>query len=155
MRVLAVGACLVLALTAARPPVAVTAVLWLASGVLQAFWIPAVATFNVSVESELRGRAIAIAGAGLSLMQGIALAGGGALAGAIGPTAAVAWFAVAGLFGLAILNAWWPRQALGRLADEAFGTLSDADAELASAALEPNAVDVGRLGASQGTSRRE
>jgi predicted MFS family arabinose efflux permease len=155
MRVLGVGACLTLALTALRPPVAVTAVLWLASGVLQAYWIPAVATFNVSVESELRGRAIAIAGAGLSLTQGIALAGGGALAGAIGPTAAVAWFAVAGLLGLAFLNAWWPRAAVAALADEAFGALPQPDAELAVGALDSAAVEALDAEAPEGFARRD
>jgi MFS family permease len=150
MRPLAVGACVTLALTAARPPIAVTAIIWFASGVLQAYWIPAVATFNVSVESELRGRAIAIAGAGLSLTQGVALAGGGALAAAIGPTAAVAWFAIGGLIGLALLNAWWPRAALGALADEAFGAVPRPDAELAFGSLEPGTVDVPGLDVAEG-----
>jgi len=153
MQVLGFGACATLVLTALRPPVAVTAILWFASGVFQAYWIPAVATFNVSVESELRGRAIAIAGAGLSLMQGIALAAGGALAVAVGPTAAVAWFALAGLVGLTLLNAWWPRAELAALADEAFGPLARPDAELAYGTLDPSAVDVPGLDVAEGVGR--
>jgi hypothetical protein len=71
MRVMAVLACLLLTLTAARPPVVLTALLWIASGVLQSYWIPAVATFNVSVGSEMRGRVLGIAGAGLALRPGV------------------------------------------------------------------------------------
>lgn len=141
LRRMAAGAGLALALTAARPPIAMTAVLWFVSGGLQAYWIPAVAAFNVSVEPELRGRAIAIAGAGLSLAQGVALAGGGALAGVIGPTAAVAWFAVAGLFGLALLHAWWPRAELAVLADRAFGQLGGPVTELALSDLDAGRAD--------------
>ena len=154
MRLLAVGAALALALTAARPPIAVTAVLWFVSGVCQAFWIPAVATFNLSVESGLRARAITVASAGLYLVQGVALAGGGALAGSIGPTAAVSWFAVAALLGLAFLNAWWPRTALNRLADEAFGELADPGAELAASAMEP-AVDIRDLDGEKRLARKD
>ena len=142
MRILAIGAALTLTLTAARPPLAVTVALWLASGACQAFFIPAVATFNLSVDSEHRGRAIAIAGAGLALVQGVALAGGGALASVIGATAAVAWFAVAGLVGLAFLNAWWPRAAMARMADEAFGKMLDPAAELAVGSFDPATVDI-------------
>jgi hypothetical protein len=155
MRLLALGACVTLAITALRPPLALTAVLWFASGVFQAYWIPAVATFNVSVESELRGRAIAIAGAGLALMQGVALAVGGAVAVWIGPTAAVAWFAVGGMVGLAALNAWWPRAELAALADEAFGALPRPDAELAFGTLEPGAVDVPGLDVAEGVRQRD
>jgi MFS family permease len=154
MRILAVGACVTLAFTAARLPIAATAVLWLASGAFQAYWIPAVATFNVSVGNELRGRAIAIAGAGLSLVQGVALALGGVLAGTIGATAAVAWFAVAGLVGLAFLNAWWPRAALRIMADEAFGPLPEPEAELAAGSLDPTAVDIRDTGALGRLARR-
>lgn len=150
MLLLATGACLTLVLTALRPPLPVTAALWFASGIFQAYWIPAVATFNMSVETELRGRAIAIAGAGLSFVQGIALAAGGALAVAIGPTAAVAWFAVAGLVGLAILNAWWPRAELAALADEAFGAWPRPEAELAFGTLDRGEVDVPGLDVAEG-----
>jgi MFS family permease len=151
MRVMAVASCLLLAVTAAKPPIAVTAVLWMGCGVLTSYWIPAVATFNVSVESELRGRVLGIAGAGLALTQGIGLAVGGLLASAIGPTAAVGWFAVAGLVGLAFLNAWWPRRDLARLADQAFGPLPSPDVELATATLDPVEVGLDELGLGAGS----
>jgi predicted MFS family arabinose efflux permease len=115
------ASCVFLAATAARPPIAVTAVLWFASGVCQAFVIPAMATFNLAVGPENRGRAIGLAVAGLSLVQAVDLAGGGALAAVIGPAAAVAWFGVAGLLGVALLRTWWPREALARVADQMLG----------------------------------
>jgi MFS family permease len=142
MRVMAVLACLLLTLTAARPPVVLTALLWIASGVLQSYWIPAVATFNVSVGSEMRGRVLGIAGAGLALTQGVALAAGGVLASTIGPTAAVAWLAVAGLVGLAFINAWWPREAVNALADAAFGPLSEPHEMTPSEAIHGPAADL-------------
>jgi predicted MFS family arabinose efflux permease len=120
--VLFAASCLFLAATAARPPIAVTAVLWFCSGVCQAFVIPAIATFNLAVAPEHRGRAIGLAVAGLSLVQAIDLAGGGALAGAIGPAAAIAWFSVAGLFGLALLRVWWPWDHLRQVADQMLGS---------------------------------
>ncbi|MDX6287860.1 MAG: hypothetical protein QOG53_3345 [Frankiales bacterium] len=120
--VLFAASSLFLAATAARPPIALTAALWFCSGLCQAFFIPAIATFNLTVAPEHRGRAVGLAFAGLSLVQAIDLAGGGALAAAIGPAAAVAWFAVAGLFGLALLRVWWPWHALGQVADRTLGT---------------------------------
>lgn len=131
------ASCLFLAATAARPPIAVTAVLWFCSGVCQAFVIPAIATFNLAVAPEHRGRAVGLAVAGLSLVQAVDLAGGGALAAAIGPSAAVAWFAVAGLLGLALLRAWWPWQELKQVADQMLGTHPVPIAEIAVGVPDP------------------
>jgi predicted MFS family arabinose efflux permease len=135
--VLFAASCLFLAATAARPPIALTAILWFCSGVCQAFVIPAIATFNLAVPPEHRGRAVGLAVAGLSLVQAVDLAAGGAIAAAIGPAAAVAWFAVAGLLGLALLRAWWPWDAVRRVADQMLGAQPATVEEFAVGSSEP------------------
>jgi MFS family permease len=117
----------------------VTFFLWAASGAMQAYIVPAIAVFNLAVPHESRGRAVGLAAAGLALSQGISLAVGGVIAGAVGPAAAVAWFGVAGLVGLAVLRPFWPYQALGLVADNVLSPLHPIDELAASDELAPAA----------------
>jgi hypothetical protein len=108
-----------LLLTALRPPVPVVLVLWFVSGAFQSNLVPVIGAFNLAVPAAVRGRANGLAAGGLGLTQTIAIAGGGLIASALDPAAAVAWAAVAGLVALAVLATWWPSAALAEVADRA------------------------------------
>jgi hypothetical protein len=116
---LAVLAHVPLLLTALRPPVPVVLVLWFLSGAFQANLVPVIGAFNLAVPGVVRGRANGLAAGGLGLTQTIAIAGGGLVATILDPAAAVAWAAVGGLVGLAVLSAWWPRDELDEVAARA------------------------------------
>src|SRR3954469_5096359 len=129
----------------------------MASGFCQAYVIPAIATFNLAVDTANRGRAIGLAAAGLSLCQGVSLAAGGGVAAAAGPAAAVACFAAGGLIGLAALRAWWPARELSALGDDSFGVVGQARVELAAGGLDADSLDATGIteeGAGVGTAGR-
>ena len=115
MRPLAAASFVPLVLTAVHPPVWGAVLLWALSGAGLAYQIPANATFMVAVPSEARGRAFGLAQSGIQALQGLSIAGAGALA-LLMPLHHV--IALAGLLGLAsvgIISALWPTAALERL----------------------------------------
>lgn len=96
--VLAVGAGLPLLLTAARPGVAVTMVLWGLSGMLStAYLIQVQAGFVRSTPDVERGRAIGVAASGLLAAQGLAVLAGGWAADRWGAAEAITAAALAGI----------------------------------------------------------
>jgi MFS family permease len=129
-------AALPLAATASRPPIPVAFVLWLVSGMFQAYLVPAIALFSLAVDPSHRGRASGVAGAGVALAQGISFPVGGAFAGAIGPSAAIAWFGVMCLAGVALLRAFWPFHDMRIAADRAGAPVPNATTELATSSLD-------------------
>ncbi|MDX6226179.1 MAG: hypothetical protein QOE64_2555, partial [Frankiales bacterium] len=116
---LAIFAHVPLLLTALRPPVPVVVVLWFVSGAFQANLVPVIGAFNLAVPAAVRGRANGLAAGGLGLTQTIAIAGGGLVASALDPAAAVAWAAVGGLVVMSVLSAWWPTAELAEVAERA------------------------------------
>jgi MFS family permease len=143
---LAAGAFVPLIATIVNPPAWGAALLWLLSGVGVAFQIPANATYMVAVPPEARGRAFGLAQTGLQALQGIALAGAGALALLIPPHQVVAVFGAAGLVSVALLALSWPHGALAALdapvrADDDLGDITFGDVPLEPPA--PKAVDIG------------
>lgn len=101
LRPLALLACAPLVLTAVRPPLAVTAGLWVLSGAGGAFQIGANAVFSAAVPPEALGRAFGFAATGLGTVQGVALLAGGAVGGLV----PVAWV-VAGAGVLGVVGTW-------------------------------------------------
>jgi diguanylate cyclase (GGDEF)-like protein len=87
---LALLAPVVLAITAARPSIPLTATIWFVSGACSAMTVTANRLFVVAVPREVRGRAFGIAAAGISGAQGIGTLIVGVLASHIGPAHAVA-----------------------------------------------------------------
>jgi MFS family permease len=109
---LALGTFVPLTLTALRPSIALTAVLWALTGAGMTYSLPANALFVASVPNEMRGRAFGLAQAGLQIWQGVALAVAGALALRVPAHQVVALSGVAGLVCIAVLAVRWPYGAL-------------------------------------------
>lgn len=87
---LAVAAGLPLVACAVRPGLAVTLILWAASGVFMSYQVQLVAEFVGAVPDAIRGIGIAVASSGLLAAQGIGLLLGGAFAQVWSASAAVA-----------------------------------------------------------------
>jgi MFS family permease len=115
MRVLAAGAFVPLVFTVVHPPVWGAIVLWTLSGVGLAYQIPANATFMLAVPPEARGRAFGLAQTGIQALQGLSIAGAGALALSVAVDDVVALAGVAGLAGVALLGLGWPAADLAAL----------------------------------------
>lgn len=115
MRGLAAASFVPLVLTVMHPPVWGAALLWGLSGMGLAFQIPANATFMVAVPPDTRGRAFGLAQTGIQALQGISIAGGGALALVLEPHQVIAVAGVAGLVSVAVLSLWWPSAELAAL----------------------------------------
>ena len=97
-----------LLLTPLSPSLVVTGVLWAVAGLGAAFQLAANAVFVQAVPPEARARAFGVAASGLQVSQGLALAGAGAVAEWVDPTAVVAGAAAIGLLGVALLASRWP-----------------------------------------------
>ncbi len=86
-----------------RPGIVVTMVLWSLSGMLStAYLMQAQASFVRATPEQIRGRAIGVAASGIIAGQGVAVLGGGLLADAVGPAAAIA---VSGGVGIVLATA--------------------------------------------------
>lgn len=115
MRPLAALAFLPLVATALHPPVWGAILLWALSGAGCSYNIPANATFMVAVPPEARGRAFGLAQTGIQALQGLSIAGAGALALLVEPHFVIALSGLVGLAALAVLNAMWPHAEFERL----------------------------------------
>lgn len=101
LRPLALLATAPLVLTALRPPLAVTAGLWVLSGAGAAFQIGANGVFTAAVPPEALGRAFGFAATCLGTVQGAALG----LSGAAAVVAPVPWV-IAGAGAVGVLGTW-------------------------------------------------
>jgi MFS family permease len=141
MRLFAALAFVPLVLTAFRPPVWGAVVLWAVTGFGMAYLIPANATFMLVVPPDVRGRAFGLAQSGMQALQGLSLAGGGALALAWAPHTVIALFGVAGLASVAVLGIGWPSADLAALhppaGEEDIGPLGDVPLEESGPPLPP------------------
>lgn len=115
MRPLAAWSFVPLVLTAFHPPLWGAVILWGLCGVGLAYQIPANATFMLAVPTEARGRAFGLAQTGIQALQGLSIAGAGALALVLEPYQVVAVAGVAGLASVLALNIGWPTEALAAL----------------------------------------
>jgi MFS family permease len=117
---LAVLSCLPLLATCLAPPWWLTAFLFLASGLGQAFLLPLMATVNLLTPRAFRGRINGLAGGGFSLASAASYLLVGALADLTSPAVAVT---AAGALGLALIGAVarsWPRGAIHRSASRVY-----------------------------------
>lgn len=144
MRALAAMSFVPLVLTFLHPPVWAAVVLWTLSGVGLAYQIPANATFMLAVPADARGRAFGLAQTGIQALQGVSIAGAGALALTMEPHVVIAVFGVAGLAAVALLGVGWPSEALAALhgplpPDESLGDMAFGDIPIeASAPMVPD-----------------
>jgi MFS family permease len=83
-------------------------VLWFVAGIGAGGLLPANVAFVLRVDPAVRGRALSVAQVVLQVAQGLAVAGGGVLAAAVGPAAAVGWAGVLGLVGVVAMSLRWP-----------------------------------------------
>ena len=141
MRTFAAASFVPLLLTALRPPLWGAIVLWALTGAGMAYQIPANATFMLAVPAEARGRAFGLAQSGMQALQGISLAGGGALALVLPVHRVIAVYGVIGLLSVGLLRIGWPAAELAALhapevADD-IGPLGDIPIETQAAAVPP------------------
>jgi MFS family permease len=106
---LAMATALPMLACAARPDLAVSVVLWFATGLLAAYQLPASAAFVRSVADAHRGQTIGLVGSALIAIQGLGILTFGVVADHVGAAEAIALAGVAAL-ALAALLAWeWAR----------------------------------------------
>ena len=96
--------------TAAEPPVAVAAALWLVVGLCQGYVVTLMALSMQLTPEQRRGRVFGIAGAGFNGMAIVGLVGLGAIAGATNPAAALVLAGALGLLVIALGALLWPRR---------------------------------------------
>ena len=108
VRPLGLLACAASAACLLEPGLPGLVVLWVLAGIGAGGLLPANVAFVLRVAPSLRGRALSVAQVVLQVGQGLAVAGGGVLAGTVGPAAAVGWAGVLGLVGVGAMCLRWP-----------------------------------------------
>lgn len=103
-----------------HPPLALLAVLWFVSGVLQAFMVPLQATFTLVTPEALRGRIFSLAGAVSVGAAGLSYLGAGWVAQHTGPWTAVTVCAGLCLALVALLGLRWPHVVVREAVDSAY-----------------------------------
>jgi MFS family permease len=88
-----------------HPPLPVVVLLFVASGMGTAYHLVAMVRFVTLVEPEKRGRALGLAGTGLAVGQGLAVAGAGVLGDLLGPATTVGLSGLGGLAAILLLGA--------------------------------------------------
>jgi MFS family permease len=111
-------ACLPLVATLTAPPTPVAMILWLASGLCQAFMVTVIATVNLVTPAHFRGRVNGIAAAGFSSSTAAAFLFAGLLGDATSPAVSVAVAGLLGLLMVAVAAARWPWAAVRAVAEE-------------------------------------
>jgi MFS family permease len=117
------AACLVLTCTV--PPIGLLCVLWIGSGLAQAFLVATIAAYNVVTDRAVRGRANGLAAATIAITQGVGFLLWGAVAEWRGAAAGVAWAGITGLLVMAIARYLWPHDVI----DGAWAKLASAQEE--------------------------
>jgi MFS family permease len=108
IRPMAAAAFVPLLATVVHPPIWGAVLLWALSGMGMGFQIQANATFMVAVPTEARGRAFGLAQSGIQALQGLSLAGAGALALLLPPHQVVAIAGVGGRVAGGLIAVRWP-----------------------------------------------
>ena len=143
VRPLGLLACAASAACLLEPGLVGLLVLWGLAGIGAGGLLPANVAFVLRVDPAVRGRALSVAQVVLQVSQGLAVALGGLLAGAVGPAAAVGWAGLLGLVGFAVLAARWPASLRGA------GALAPPEGEVGPAAVgsvvAPRPPAVGRV----------
>lgn len=111
-----------LLLTALRPGIGVTVVLWFCSGALQAFMLPLQSTFSLVTPAERRGTIFGMAGALSVSAAGVSYLLAGWLTELTNAAAAVTMCAVICLGAVVLLAARWPRRELAAAVDVAYAS---------------------------------
>ena len=109
-----------LLLTAFRPPILVTALLWFVAGTLQAFMLPLQSTFSLVTPAARRGTIFGLAGALSVTAAGLHYLLAGWFSELTNPAAAVTMCAVIALGMTVLLAARWPRAQLDEAVDAAY-----------------------------------
>ena len=113
-----------LLLTALHPPMAVVAVLFFASGMLQAFMVPLQATFALVTEPQLRGRIFSLAGSVSIAAAGASYLGAGWVGQHTDAHLGVTICAGVCLALVALVAATWPHRRVRSAVDRAYAPTS-------------------------------
>ena len=113
---LSVGCCLVLMLCLLRPGLTVSIVIFLVSGAMGAYQLPANAAFVAAVPNRRRGQAFGLANAGMQVSQGVVYVLAGAAAAAATPAAVIGIAGAVGAAAACLLALNWHHMASLELA---------------------------------------
>jgi MFS family permease len=111
-----------LLLTAFRPPIVVTALLWFVAGSLQAFMLPLQSTFSLVTPEDRRGAVFGLGGALSVTAAGGSFLVAGWLSELTNPATAVTMCAVVGLGATVLLAARWPSSELDTAVARAYAS---------------------------------
>jgi hypothetical protein len=106
---LAVGSCAVLTGCATHPGFGFSLIIFVVSGACAAYQVAANAAFVAAVPPARRGQAFGLANGGMQVFQGLWFVAAGAVAGVVGPAAAVALSGALGTVAAAGLTIGWLR----------------------------------------------
>jgi predicted MFS family arabinose efflux permease len=106
---LAIACCAALILLALRPPLAVTLLVLLLSGLLSCYQTGANAAFVTAVPPEQRGQAFGLAQGGINLGQGVVMILAGAAAGRFAPAIVIAVIGALGVLAATAVTLAFPR----------------------------------------------
>lgn len=119
---MAMWSCAPLIVSVAHPPLWVVLPLWALAGAGTAYQLAANAAFVLIVPNASRGLAFGLVQSGMQAVQGLAIAGAGALADVVGPERVVALSGAVGLVAATGLAMAWSRMAgdvIGRMRESA------------------------------------
>ena len=117
---LSIAACLPLLVVSVQPPLPFALGLWAISGAATGFLVPLIGTLALLTAPAMRGRVLALAGAGYNALVAVFYLLAGFIADISQPSIAVTLAGVTGLALLGIVRIFWPTKAMRDAVDDAY-----------------------------------
>ncbi len=117
---LSIAACLPLLVVSVQPALPFALVLWAISGAATGFLVPLIGTLALLTAPAMRGRVLALAGAGYNALVAVFYLLAGFIADISKPSIAVTLAGVTGLALLGIVRIFWPTKAMRDAVDNAY-----------------------------------
>jgi len=119
-------ACLPLLAVAFTPPIPIALVLWAASGAATGFLVPLIGTIALLTAPSMRGRVMALAGAGYNGLVAVFYLLAGAMADVTDPSVSITVAGVVALLMVALARVFWPTRAVRKAVDSAYREAEEA-----------------------------
>jgi MFS family permease len=119
---LSVIACLPLLAVCVAPPLPIALILWALSGAATGFLVPLIGTLALLTAPHMRGRVLALAGAGYNALVAMTYLMAGVLADVSKPSVAITIAGAAGLGLIGVVQIFWPTSAMRAALDQAYAT---------------------------------
>jgi MFS family permease len=118
---LSITACLPLLVVSVQPALPFAMVRWAISGAATGFLVPLIGTLALLTAPSMRGRVLALAGAGYNALVAVFYLLAGVIADISQPSIAVTLAGVTGLALLGVVRIFWPTKAMRDAVDDAYG----------------------------------